>query len=99
LDRERKVVCEQLWRRRHLAIDRPDAPQRFTVLTEALSTVDSPQALTLPKNVRLDPKDQPILRPPITVYANTCSLAMRGTSGICTESGSGAFWYSEQRSI
>jgi predicted nucleic acid-binding protein len=48
--------------RRNLAIDRPEALQRLIRLTEALSTVDTPQPLTtLPKNLRLDPKDQPIL--------------------------------------
>jgi uncharacterized protein len=47
--------------RRNLAFDRPDALPRFTLLTEALSTADAPQGLTLPKNVTLDSKDQPIL--------------------------------------
>jgi uncharacterized protein len=47
--------------RRNLAIDGPDALQRFTLLTQALSTAAAPQALTLPRNVQLDPKDQPIL--------------------------------------
>jgi predicted nucleic acid-binding protein len=47
--------------RRNLAIDRPEALQRLIRLTETLSTVDTPQPLTLPKNLRLDPKDQPIL--------------------------------------
>jgi predicted nucleic acid-binding protein len=47
--------------RRNLAIDRPEAVQRFTHLVEALWTTDAPQTLKLPKNLRLDPKDQPIL--------------------------------------
>src|SRR6202140_4623818 len=47
--------------RRNLAIDRLEALLRLTRLTEALATPDAPQALTLPKNVPLDPKEQPIL--------------------------------------
>jgi predicted nucleic acid-binding protein len=47
--------------RRNLAIDRPGALNRLTRLMEALARADAPQALKLPKNVRLDPKDQPIL--------------------------------------
>ena len=47
--------------RRNLAIDRPEALPRLTRLTAALSTADAPRALTLPKNIRLDRKDQPIL--------------------------------------
>jgi len=47
--------------RRNLAIDRPGALNRLTRFMEALATADAPQALKLPKNVRLDPKDQPIL--------------------------------------
>jgi uncharacterized protein len=47
--------------RRNLAIDRPDAVPGLTRLTETLSTIDAPQALALPKNVRLAPKDHPIL--------------------------------------
>jgi uncharacterized protein len=47
--------------RRNLAIDRPGALKRLTRLMEALATADAPQALKLPKNVRLDSKDQPIL--------------------------------------
>jgi predicted nucleic acid-binding protein len=47
--------------RRNLAIDRPGALNRLTRFMEALTTADAPQALKLPKNVRLDPKDQPIL--------------------------------------
>jgi uncharacterized protein len=47
--------------RRNLAIDRPGALKRLTRHMEALATADAPQALKLPKNVRLDSKDQPIL--------------------------------------
>ena len=47
--------------RRNLAIDQPGALKRLTRLMEALATADAPQALKLPKNVRLDFKDRPIL--------------------------------------
>lgn len=47
--------------RRNLATDRAEAVSRLQRLTALISTVDAPQALKLPKNVRLDPKDQPIL--------------------------------------
>ncbi len=47
--------------RRNLAIDRPAALARLKRLTAATSTVAVPQGLRLPENVRLDPKDQPIL--------------------------------------
>jgi uncharacterized protein len=54
--------------RRNLALDRPEALRRLTPLTEALSIVHMPQALELPENVRLDPKDQPILL--AAIYGN-----------------------------
>jgi predicted nucleic acid-binding protein len=47
--------------RRNLAIDRPEAVKRFTRFVEALWTTDEPSTLKLPKSIRLDPKDQPIL--------------------------------------
>jgi uncharacterized protein len=47
--------------RRNLAMDRPEALPRFKRLLESVSTVDAPQGLTLPENVELDLKDQPIL--------------------------------------
>lgn len=47
--------------RRNLAMDRAEAVSQLQRLTALISTVDAPQALKLPKNVRLDPKDQPIL--------------------------------------
>jgi uncharacterized protein len=47
--------------RRNLAMDRLEAVPRLKRLVESVSTVDAPQGLKLPKNIRLDPKDQPIL--------------------------------------
>jgi uncharacterized protein len=47
--------------RRNLAVDRPEAVPRLKRLLESVSTVDPPQGLKLPKTIRLDPKDQPIL--------------------------------------
>lgn len=47
--------------RRNLAIDRPVALTRLKRLTAAISTVPVPQGLRLPKSLRLDAKDQPIL--------------------------------------
>lgn len=47
--------------RRNLAIDRREAVPRLERLTPAVSTVAAPQSLKLPENIRLDPKDQPIL--------------------------------------
>jgi hypothetical protein len=47
--------------RRNLAVDRPEAVKRFTHLVEALWTTDAPQPLKVPKNLRLAPKEQPIL--------------------------------------
>jgi predicted nucleic acid-binding protein len=55
--------------RRNLAIDRPEALQRLVQLTTTLSIVDAPRALTMPKNVRLDPKDHPILLAAIHSHA------------------------------
>jgi hypothetical protein len=54
-------AIEEAKAQRNLAINRPEALQRLTRLTVALSTVDTARPLTLPKNLRLDPKDQPIL--------------------------------------
>ncbi len=47
--------------RRNLAVDRPAALARLRRFTAALTLVNPPQGLKLPPNVRLDPKDQPIL--------------------------------------
>jgi uncharacterized protein len=47
--------------RRNLAIDRSEAVPRFERLLESISTVDAPQGFQLPENIRLEPKDQPIL--------------------------------------
>jgi len=47
--------------RRNLAMDRREALPRLERLTAAVSTFDAPQGLKLPENIRLDPKDQPIL--------------------------------------
>jgi uncharacterized protein len=47
--------------RRNLTADRPEAVQLLNRLLESVSTVDAPQGLELPENVRLDPKDRPIL--------------------------------------
>jgi len=47
--------------RRNLATDRPEAAPRLKRLQESVSTVDAPQGLTLPKTIRLHPKDQPVL--------------------------------------
>ena len=47
--------------RRNLAMDRAEAIPRFKQLVAAISTADAPQGLTLPGNIRLDPKDLPIL--------------------------------------
>ncbi len=42
-------------------MDRSEAVARLARLLEAVSLVDTPQGLTLPENIRLDSKDQPIL--------------------------------------
>ena len=42
-------------------MDRAEAIPRFKRLVGALSTVDAPQGLKLPENIRLNPKDVPIL--------------------------------------
>jgi predicted nucleic acid-binding protein len=42
-------------------MDRPEAVPRLNRLLESVSTVDAPQGLKLPENIRLDPKDRPIL--------------------------------------
>jgi uncharacterized protein len=47
--------------RRNLAMDRSEAVPRFERLLESISTVDAPQGFQLPENIRLEPKDQPIL--------------------------------------
>jgi predicted nucleic acid-binding protein len=47
--------------RRNLAIDRRAALPRLERLAAAVATVDAPQTSELPGNIRLDPKDQPIL--------------------------------------
>ena len=47
--------------RRNLATDRPVAILRLNRLLESVSTVDAPQGLELAENIRLDPKDRPIL--------------------------------------
>jgi uncharacterized protein len=47
--------------RRNLARDRPEAVPRLERLLESISTVDAPQGFKLPENIRLEPKDQPIL--------------------------------------
>jgi hypothetical protein len=46
---------------RNLATDRPEAVPRLNRLLESVSTVNAPQGLKLPKTIRLDPKDQPVL--------------------------------------
>jgi predicted nucleic acid-binding protein len=47
--------------RRNLMVDRPEAMTRLVRLLESVSTVEAPQDLELPPNIRLDRKDQPIL--------------------------------------
>jgi len=47
--------------RRNLAMDRAVSLPRFNRLVTALSIVNAPQGLQLPKNILLDAKDQPIL--------------------------------------
>ena len=47
--------------RRNLVMDQPEAVPRLKRLLEPVSTVDAPQGLKLPKTIRLDPKDHPIL--------------------------------------
>ena len=47
--------------RRNLAIDRREALARLEQLTTTVSIVDARQSLKLPGNIRLEPKDQPIL--------------------------------------
>jgi predicted nucleic acid-binding protein len=47
--------------RRNLASDRPDALSRLSRLLAAITIVDAPKGLDLPKRVRLDSKDEPIL--------------------------------------
>lgn len=47
--------------RRNLAIDRREALARLEQLTTTVSIVNARRSLKLPGNIRLDPKDQPIL--------------------------------------
>jgi predicted nucleic acid-binding protein len=47
--------------RRNLAMDRPEAVPRLNRLLQSVSRVDAPQGLQLPRSIRLEPKDQPIL--------------------------------------
>ena len=47
--------------RRNLTIDRLDALPRLDRLVSAVSTIDVPQGLKLPNDIRLDTKDVPIL--------------------------------------
>jgi uncharacterized protein len=47
--------------RRNLAMDRPEAVPRLNRLLESVSNVDAPHGLKLAENIRLDPKDRPIL--------------------------------------
>ena len=47
--------------RRNLAIDRREALARLEQLTTTVSIVDARRSLKLPGNIRLEPKDQPIL--------------------------------------
>jgi predicted nucleic acid-binding protein len=47
--------------RRNLAMDRPDAVPRLNRLLQSVSIVDAPLGLKLADNIRLDPKDRPIL--------------------------------------
>jgi len=47
--------------RRNLTMDRLAAVPGLKRLLESVSTVDAPQGLKLPKTIRLDPKDPPIL--------------------------------------
>lgn len=56
--------------RRNLALDRLSALARLERLTAALTVVNAPQGLRLPQAVRLDPKDQPILRAAIDARAD-----------------------------
>jgi predicted nucleic acid-binding protein len=42
-------------------MDRPEGVPRLKQLLESVSTVAAPQGLKLAENIRLDPKDQPIL--------------------------------------
>jgi uncharacterized protein len=46
---------------RRNSMDRPEAVPRLNRLLQSVSTVDAPQGLQLPRSIRLDPKDQPIL--------------------------------------
>jgi uncharacterized protein len=47
--------------RRNLAVVRREALPRLERLAASVSTVDAPQTLKLPGNIRLESKDQPIL--------------------------------------
>jgi uncharacterized protein len=47
--------------RRNLTIDRPEGVPRLNRLLESISTVDTPQGLKLAEDIRLDPKDRPVL--------------------------------------
>lgn len=47
--------------RRNLTIDRCEAAQRLNRLLDFVSIVDAPQGLKLSENIRLDPKDRPVL--------------------------------------
>jgi predicted nucleic acid-binding protein len=47
--------------RRNLAMDRHEALVRLNRLVKTIRTIDAPQGLKFRENVRLDPKDQPIL--------------------------------------
>ena len=47
--------------RRNLTMDSLEAVPRLNRLLESVSTVDPPESLKLAENIRLDPKDQPVL--------------------------------------
>lgn len=58
--------------RRNLATDRPEAVPRLNRLLDSVSTVEAPEGLKLAENIRLDPKDRPVLL-----------AAIHATPGIC----------------
>jgi predicted nucleic acid-binding protein len=56
--------------RRNLATDHTEALARLERFTKAIVTVDAPQGRKLPNNIRLDPKDQPILLAALHAHAD-----------------------------
>ena len=67
--------------------------RRLNQLVESVSTVDAPQGLNYPANIRLEPKDQPILLAAIQSQGDYLITGdVRHTSSTSTERRSKACW-------